>query len=409
MSPPEEFLLQFREVRPPADIPVESMSAGQCLDVIADADKMIAHYDAMAAQALARFAELRPPTRPGTELADGAREEVSVELGISPRAAATQIRQAKELVTRLPVTVQALADGRIDYARAVAITELTSVLSEEDARAVENRVLPRGRRASLSRFKEAVRAHVSKVDSQADVKRAAVAQSCRDVRYQPCFDGMALLTADLTQLEATVAERRVNRLALVAHTPDHPRSADEVRAAVLVDLILAGQEQVKVYVNATVSADSLRILNEDPSTLDGYHAVMSRRAAELAGNNTWRHMIKDPTGHTLEAHDRRSASTSLTRFIQVRDRSCRVPGCTAPADTTEIDHTVRHADRGMTSPDNTGSFCKFHNLWKERSSWRVAQPSPGIFTFTSPEGRVYTSHPEPYEEPQPPPDALTRI
>ncbi|WP_243727509.1 HNH endonuclease signature motif containing protein [Actinocrispum wychmicini] len=352
---------------------------------------------------MARFADLRQPNRPGIDLADGAREEVSLELGISPRTAATQVRRAKELVTRLPETLEALAAGRIDHARAVAMTELTSVLSVEDARLVEIRVLSRGRRASVGRFKEAIRSHASKVDAHADEKRAAAAQSCRDVHYQPCFDGMAVLTAELTQSEAAAAQRRVDDLAEVAHTPGHPRSPDEVRADVLVDLILGGQDNINVTVNATVSAETLAILNEDPSKLVGYQAVMARRAAELVSDNTWRHMIEDPVGNTLHASERRKPSASLTRFLHVRDRNCRVPGCTAPADTTEIDHTVRHADRGMTSPDNTGSFCKFHNLWKERSSWQVNQPRPGTFTFTSPEGRVYTSHPEPYEEPQPPP------
>ena len=64
-----------------------------------------------------------------------------------------------------------------------------------------------------------------------------------------------------------------------------------------------------------------------------------------------------------------------------------------------MDHTVRRAESGPTSPGNTGVYCKYHNLWKERSSWQVHQPSPGTFTFVSPEGRVYTSPPEPYEEP----------
>src|SRR4051812_42314701 len=151
----EEVLLQFRDVKPPADIPIETMSAAQCLDVIADADRMIAHCDALTAHAMARFAELRPPTRPGVDLADGAREEISMELAISPRSAATKINQARVLATRLPETLIALDQGRIDMARAQAMSGLTKVLSDEDARVVERRVLVKGRRTSVARFKAA--------------------------------------------------------------------------------------------------------------------------------------------------------------------------------------------------------------------------------------------------------------
>lgn len=386
----EELLLQVREVNPPADIPIGTMTAAQCLDVITHADRMIARCGARSAQAMARFAELRPPNRPGVDLADGAREEVSMELGISPRTAATKINLARDLATRLPETLKALDQGLIDMARSQAMVELTRFLSDEDARVVERRVLAKGRRPSLGRFKAVIRVQMSKVDKSVEERRRREAQQTRDVTYQPCFEDMALLSATFTDKEDTVARRRIDRLTERAHTPSTRRTADQVKADVLVDLIL-GKGGYDVAVNATVSTDTLKALN----------APDARYAKKLiAEHSTWRHMITDPTGHVLQ--DNTSApSRTLTRYLHVRDRTCRVPGCTAIAETSEIDHTVRRADHGPTSPGNTGSYCKYHNLWKERSSWQVSQPSPGTFTFVSPEGRVYTSPPEPYEEPSP--------
>jgi hypothetical protein len=60
------------------------MTADQCLDVITESEKTIARAQGNRTRALARFAELRPPTRKYAELADGAREEVAIEVGISP-------------------------------------------------------------------------------------------------------------------------------------------------------------------------------------------------------------------------------------------------------------------------------------------------------------------------------------
>jgi hypothetical protein len=64
------------------------MSDSQCLDLIVHAEKMTAFHEARLAQALARFAELRPPNLDGIQLADGVRKEVSMQLGITPQFAA---------------------------------------------------------------------------------------------------------------------------------------------------------------------------------------------------------------------------------------------------------------------------------------------------------------------------------
>jgi hypothetical protein len=396
----QECVLAFRDILPPADIPVSEMTASQCLDVIVDADKMKSFYDARIAQALTRFAELRPPTRGGMELADGAREEVSLELGISPQAAATQILQARSLVTRLPATLTALGDGHIDYRRALAMSDLTGALSDQDARLVERRVLLKGRRSNPGKFRDAVRHHVIKADPEAAAHRRDAAAQHRDVTYQPGFDGMGQLTADLTAEETYAAYKQLDRLAHRAKTPGDPRTIGQCRADVLLDLILGkNMEHLNVAVHVTVPLTTLMGLNRHPGELSGYGPITAEHARDLARNATWRRVITDPAGQVLEVSRRRYASPALVDHVRVRDRTCRVPGCTVLAENAEIDHTVRHADHGETSPHNTGAYCKFHNLWKERSPWTVQQPEPGTFTFTSPEGRTYTNPPDPYDQP----------
>jgi hypothetical protein len=394
----EEFILQFRDVLPPADIPIPEMSASQCLDVIVDAEKMTSFYDAQTARALARFAELRPPTRPGMDLADGAREEVSMERAIAPQTAATQVRRARELVTRLPQTLAALAEGRIDQRRALAMSDLTAELSEEDAKLVEGRVLVQGRRSTPGRFKEVVRRHVTKVDAEAEARRRRANRERRDVGYQPCFDGMGQLIADLTTEETATVRQRIE--GLVEQLPDDERSPEQREADVLRELLFGGQfKGVDVVLTITVPLLTLQAFDQHLRDPPGTGPAVAELVRELAQDPTWRHMISDPSGRTLDLGHRRYASAALARHIRVRDRTCRVPGCTALAEHSEIDHTIRHVDHGRTNPANTGAYCKFHNLWKERSSWKVAQPTPGTFIFTSPENRVYTNRPDPYEEP----------
>jgi hypothetical protein len=398
-----ELLMNFRDTLPPVEIPISEMTASQCLDVIADADRMKSFYEARIAQALTRFAELRPPSRQGMDLADGAREEVSMELGITPQAADTQIQQARKLVTRLPATLSALAEGHIDHKRAVALADLTSDLSSDDARTVEKQVLSQGKRPSHGKFRDAVRHHAIKADAAAAARRRAAARKRRDVSCQPCFDGMSKLTAELTAEDAAAVYKQIDVLAREAKTPDDTRTVGQRRADVLVDLILGeGKKLYNVTVNVTVPMTTLMGLNEHPGELSGYGPITAEHARELAANATWRRILTDSAGQVLEVSRRRHASPALADHIRIRDRSCRIPGCNVLAEESEIDHTVRHSDQGETSAANTGAYCKYHNLWKERSPWTVAQPEPGTFTYTSPEGRTYTTTPDPYPSPDTP-------
>jgi hypothetical protein len=391
-------LTLLRTPHPPAAIPIPEMTADQCLDVIIDTEKTIARAHANRTRALARFADLRPPTRPQAELADGAREEVAIEIGTSPHAAAGLILHARDLVTRLPTTMNALAAGEIDYRRALAMNDLTEVLSPEDAHRVELRVLAKGGRFNPSQFRQAIRYHVIKADPAAAEKRRQAARQQRDVTLMDGLDGMGHLTADLTADEAIAAHERIDQLARRVKTPD--RTLGQCRADVFRDLILGkGSEHVQVRVNVTLPMTTLLGLNDHPGELSGYGPITAAHARELAQHATWRRVLTDPTGQVVEIGRRRYASPATTEFIRIRDRYCRMPGCNTPAGRAEIDHTLRHTDHGLSVRGNLAALCKHHNLMRERSDWELKQPEAGTLVFTSPDGRQYATEPEPYPEP----------
>jgi hypothetical protein len=392
----ETYLFPLRNIHPPADIPIDHMTDDQCLDVLVDAERVMAHQAARRVRAMARFAELRPPTRRVMDLADGAREEIAVELGMYPQTAHNQIAEARSMVARLPETVQALSDGVIDYRRALAMSDLTHLLSEEDALKVERRVLERGRRANPGKFRDAIRREAIKADPEAAAKRRAAAKKHRDVNIDVAPDGMGYLNATLNAEDSIAARDRIDLLARRVKTPD--QSLGECRAAVLVDLILGKEhEQVTTHINVTVAMTTLLGLNENPGELSGYGAITAEHARELAQNATWRRIITDDTGKLLETNRKRHLSPDLIDYIKMRDRSCRQPGCSVRAERSEIDHTIRREHHGVNSPDNTAALCRFHNLMRERSDWNLEQPMEGTLVFTSPAGRSYVTTPEPYE------------
>ncbi|MET0237094.1 MAG: DUF222 domain-containing protein [Kibdelosporangium sp.] len=158
-------------------------------------------------------------------------------------------------------------------------------------------------------------------------------------------------------------------------------------------------ERAPVNLNVMVPMSTLMGLNRSPGEISGYGPITAEYARELAQHATWRRVITDETGQVLEVSRRRFASPALARHVRVRDRMCRQPGCGKPADRAEIDHTIRHADGGVTSVDNAAVLCRRHNLMRERSGWDSSQPVAGMLVFRTPAGRVHVTTPEAYELP----------
>ena len=53
-------------------------------------------------------------------------------------------------------------------------------------------------------------------------------------------------------------------------------------------------------------------------------------------------------------------SATLARFLRCRDLTCRFPGCDAPAEVCDIDHTIPYP-LGTTHPSNLKLLCRFHH------------------------------------------------
>ena len=91
-----------------------------------------------------------------------------------------------------------------------------------------------------------------------------------------------------------------------------------------------------------------------------------------------RRLFTDPTGRDLVALDsqRRRFQGGLRKFLELRDPTCRVPWCDAPA--IEADHVHAVHDGGATTGANAGGLCKRHNQIKEEVGWYFTVHSTGL-------------------------------
>ena len=209
----------------------------------------IVGFDRVASWAAARQARLldalaaRRPTdkapysaRWACVASEYAPDEVGVALHLSRGAACARIGMARRLLAVLPATHAVWESGRIDVLKARAIDDATVVLSDDLARAVQARVLPRAPEQTLPELKAALARAIIAVDPDGAEHRHQTARRDRRVVVTPEADGMATLWAMLTAPEAVGAFTLLTRLARGLGADD-PRSIDERRADILAALL----------------------------------------------------------------------------------------------------------------------------------------------------------------------------
>ena len=84
----------------------------------------------------------------------------------------------------------------------------------------------------------------------------------------------------------------------------------------------------------------------------------------------------------------------LREFVIARDVTCRKPTCRQPAWRGDLDHTHPYDQDGRTCGCNLGGACRGDHQLKQHPRWKLEQTQPGIFTWTTPAGRTYTTNPD---------------
>ena len=132
------------------------------------------------------------------------------------------------------------------------------------------------------------------------------------------------------------------------------------------------------------------------------------RADQTAGHDGGRTAVPG-AGHLAEAPtpecscavldrpaavDRYRHSPAQRRFVQLRDRTCRHPGCRMPVDRVDLDHVHAYGDGGPTDCDNLCCLCRRHHRLKTHApGWRFVLTEHGVLRVTTPSGITRTTRP----------------
>jgi Domain of unknown function (DUF222) len=96
------------------------------------------------------------------------------------------------------------------------------------------------------------------------------------------------------------------------------------------------------------------------------------------------------------AEPRYRPSQKLGHLTRARNATCPAPGCEASSWHSDMDHT-RPWPQGPTDECNIGLPCRHHHRTKQAPGWKLEQPEPGAFRWTTPSGHAYETRPTTYD------------
>jgi hypothetical protein len=389
-----------------------------------------------------------------SSVSEWAVDEIAVALRLSASAAEQLLVDSLVLVEKLTSTLALLEAGRIGWDHARVLTELLAPVRDEKRAEVEARVLARVEGKTPGQLRVATRRAVARADAKAAAERLVAAMRERQVSVFPGEDGMAGLYAVLPAPVARACQDAIGRYADACAVEGDGRTKAQRMADCLADLILRpgtnGLPPVQAQLTVVAAVETL-LGGDEPGEVDGdlVPAPLVRELAYALGllprpepaedghhDERWagqpqalgellgvrqtegialthrpRVAVVDRLRGTLLALTDATAirrgeelrpppdspgyrpRVELDRFVRLRDRRCRFPGCRVRSRRCDLDHT-RPWPSGRTSHTNLCCLCEHHHrLSHQAPGWALLPADDGGLAWRAPGGEVVTTYP----------------
>jgi hypothetical protein len=373
--------------------------------------------------------------------------ELALARGCSEAHASTVLREALLLTGPLAPTWCRLNAGLLSVPQTKAVVDLLADTSPEVAAAVQARVLPRSEGLTAAAFRDRLRYHLYRVDAEAKERRRREALHRIGVFCRRVDEGVSELVIQGPTPAVHAAASAVDQYAAMRRADGDTDTMGRLRADTALDLLLRPWDTTRPPVTAhLVVHAAARALRPDgdpaqlqtPGLIDGVvvSAAECREALDdldligvgqpPAGGSVLIAFDDPVTGETVAVATRREAeraargpglrpppdtdayepTAAQKRFLAVRDRGCRMPGCRRRVGRCDLDHAEAYDAGGPTACWNLCCLCRRHHRIKTHApGWFFRLHADGTLEVRTPGGIERTTRPPgwwPDPEPDPP-------
>jgi len=342
--------------------------------------------------------------------------ELACELNLPEGTVQQLILDSQVLVEDLPATLDTLSMGEISWRHAHIVADHASSLPATVRAEFEDRVLPFALTHTATRFNTYARKQRERMHPESIEERHEDAVDKRSVSIAPGADGMAWVTAHLPAESAHAIFTRLTDAAEQARRQGDTRTVEQLRADAFAGALLGAEVSTysasevlgapnlctilaTIRPNVQIMVPILALIEDstEPATLEGYGPISIDTASLLAANapNFMRLLTHPETGAVLSVgREKYQVPTEMRRWLQVRDGTCRFPGCGRAAKRCDVDHINEWQDGGDTAHNNLAHLCRKHHRLKSLTDWNVENVGNGQLKWTSPLGAIYLTEPE---------------
>jgi hypothetical protein len=386
-----------------SSIDVSELNGHDVVRLMQARSRLASHHEAGKYQAMAEVA-YAPPSDPdsgvlrSSEEVEYAAVEVAAALTLTRRSSEDQLSRAVSLTGSLWRVWESFSAGLIDLPKVRVFEHALGHLPGETVDFVLDSIL--GEAAGLTTGQ--IRARLSRLILQADPDGAASSfeqgLADRNILVFSNPDHTADLQIRNARPEDVVAARSyVEEIARSLKTADEPRTLEQIRTDVALDLLQGrrfgtGRQSRAGRVNVTVSAETLGGLSNEPGVLDGYGPVFAEIARKTVMENVdgeWIFTVTDQGRPVATGTLARRPTGTLKRRVRAGYPTCTFVGCRQPGHDCDLDHRHPFAQGGSTHNDNLEPLCRHHHMVRHHTPWRLERRVDWEHEWTSPLGHVY--------------------
>lgn len=343
--------------------------------------------------------------------------EVAALKGISVGAATWLIRDVVNLKARHPLLWFQATRGLIPVFRACQLAAEVARfnLTLEQAHQLDAELAPKLPGLPWRRVLQLARGLVADIAAGAVEALATEARAARFVRKLPTDDpSVAYLSARVDTADAIFFDAMVDRIADILGDRGDADPKDVRRAKAVGVLATPARAHLlldeAVGIESSVRADDPRLLPETtvyvhvaeetlltghgPARVEDVGALAATMLAHLVGHTRIRitPVIRPYADVAVDSYE---IPERIRRQVVLRDTVEVFPYSARSARRQDLDHTApyRQGVAKQTRAANLGPLSRKVHRAKTHGGWRLDQPRPGVFRWTSPAGERYRVSP----------------